>query len=75
MLKDYICFRKSLLNITMFAFLRATQQLGVLARQESRLSIRMLSKTSPVASEAAMPLPTHDKVELVPARIFVKECY
>ena len=45
----------------MFAFLRATQSLGSLARQEVRVSVRMLSRTATAGSEA-MPLPTTDKV-------------
>ena len=49
-------------NITMFAFLRATQKLGLMAGPEVRLSVRMLSRTAPAGNEA-MPLPTHNKVE------------
>ena len=48
-------------NFTMFAFLRATQSLGCLARQEARLSVRMLSRTA-IAGSEAMPLPATDKV-------------
>ena len=48
----------------MFAFLRATQKLGLMAGPETRLSVRMLSRTAPAGNEA-MPLPTHDKVELI----------
>ena len=46
----------------MFAFLRATQKLGLMAGPEVRLSVRTLSRTAPAGNEA-MPLPTHDKVE------------
>ena len=57
----------------MLAFLRATQKLGLKAGPEVRLSVRMLSKTTPAGNEA-MPLPTHDKVESL--CLFGKiECY
>ena len=62
MLKDLYLFQRY--NITMFAFLRATQKLGLMAGPETRLSVRMLSRTAPAGNEA-MPLPTHDKVELI----------
>ena len=49
----------------MFAFLRATQKLGLKAGPEARLSVRMLSRSTPAGTEA-MPLPTHDKVARFP---------
>ena len=61
--KNSICFREvNTYNLTMLAFLRATQKLGLKAGPEMRLSVRMLSRTAPAGNEA-MPLPTHDKVE------------